>query len=509
MKRLIFIALITGLITLFGCDDEHGKNLLKLDTDLITLNHKDDVGKVQLTSGATWEVSGVPDWIQLSPESGDSSTEISITADENNTFEQRIAKLIFTNGHISKTLTVKQLSLQEADPFIELSEKELQVGLTTNEIHVELTTNRPWKIQNIPDWLSVAPVSGEKSALLTIRNIENRGLDSRSAQLTISAENVTSNLNVNQYGMKSLVASPYLPIFKFEKLGSTYKTQPQSTLISFNVKSDYMFINPAIKDKIYLGNLVCHNIGQGANIPEYTGYTFKPITVSTSAPIYSRTFQPSLAEQNNYAEYILSQNPKQILSFTGDNGTVEFYSYRQLHAVGMANLGIKLDEIVSGSSYAEKEMQDKYGLIFSFRYSLFSLNMDIPEDGTVIHEKLKESDESKGVSYISSVNYGKLGLLVVQSGIDSREVRIAINNLIQDKALSSDERALIESSEICYVYFDNNNQVKTVKGTINAVEAYKNAISPFSLDNIYPITFSVSDFATHAANTITYSEDLR
>lgn len=501
MKKPLFIALLLIGIVVSGCQDDFGRNI-SLDKEEITLNHKDAVETVQLTSGTTWEVSGTPDWLTLTPAVGDNSAKVSISAEENNTFEQRTASLVFSNGHSSKTLKVTQLSLEEAEPFIQLSEKEVQAVTIAETKFVDLTTNRPWKIQNIPDWITVDPTSGDKSTRLTINFNENRNLDGRSVELTITAENATNSLSINQHGLKDLVIGPYLPVFHLDK------TEYPNDLTYINVENGKMFVNPAIKDKIFLGNLVSHNIGKGVDIPAFTGYTFKPITVSTSAPLKSRTFVPSLAEQNDYVQHIISEKPKQILSFNADKRGTEFYSYRQLYAMGMANLGIKLDEVVTGSSYAQKEMQNKYGLIFGYKLASFSLYMDIPDDGLVIHEELKDTDKSKGVSYINTVVYGKIGLLVVQSTTDSRELKEAINKFIVNRPLSASERKLIESAEICHVYFDNNNEVKTVKGSMNALEDYNNALKITDIQNIYPIEFSVGDFSHHGMNTITYSVDI-
>ena len=106
MKQLIIRAFVLAVfcLNLFsGCDDETGKNLLKLDKDTITLNHKDATEKITVTSGAAWQLSGKPDWISITPAASDQvSEEITLVADENDTFEQRTATLIFTNGHISR-----------------------------------------------------------------------------------------------------------------------------------------------------------------------------------------------------------------------------------------------------------------------------------------------------------------------------------------------------------------------------------------------------------------------
>ncbi len=77
-----------------------------------------------------------------------------------------------------------------------------------------------------------------------------------------------------------------------------------------------MFINPAIQDKIYLGNLVSHNAQSNINIPEFTGYTFNPITISTSAAVEEvvKTYVPSQKEQDTFARQIMENMSDQNVS---------------------------------------------------------------------------------------------------------------------------------------------------------------------------------------------------
>ena len=88
----------------------------------------------------------------------------------------------------------------------------------------------------------------------------------------------------------------------------------------------------------------------------------------------------------------------------------------------MVNLGVKLDEIMSDVSFKEKEMTRKYGLIYSFKRTFFTLDIDIPKK--LIKEELKDADKAKGASYVSSVGYGRVGLLIVESDTDSRDVKL-------------------------------------------------------------------------------------
>lgn len=504
MKKVIylfFLALIFASL-LWSCDDEIGKNLLRLNKENITLNHKDAIETITVTSGAEWTITGVPDWMQVTPRASDQAKgEIVIQADENDTFEQRTATLIFTNGHISRELEITQLSLLEAEAFVKFSMNEIVAGNNVHNFSVEVITNRKWELKNVPEWVQVHPLSGDKSTKLSITFFENFHPNGRSGELNFTVEDVQKTLKISQTGLQDIGRSPHIPILRASKfsfnIGLTY----------CDVENNYLFVNPDIKNKVFLGNLLSHNIGDGVDIPQFTGYTFKPIAAlpsNFSAQVDVKIFIPSLAEQTEYAQEIIASKPKQMDSFDADNGTTEFYTYRLLHAIGIVNFGVKLDEVVTGKSYTQQEMQGKYGLIFSFRQTFFSILMDYPR-GTVIHEELKDADKSKGVSYVSSVGYGKVGLLVVESATDSRKVKAAINKYIGDQTLQPDETALIESANVTYVYFDNDNQVKTIKGGLKAVEAYRKAATTVDYDNIYPITFQLADFFDYTVSKISYS----
>ena len=71
-------------------------------------------------------------------------------------------------------------------------------------------------------------------------------------------------LEVNQSGLRDIAISPGLPIFSFKQLEFT------GDLSWCNAWTNSMFINPAIQDKIYLGNLVSHNAQSNINTVSYT-----------------------------------------------------------------------------------------------------------------------------------------------------------------------------------------------------------------------------------------------
>ena len=505
MKTKHFFLYFSLALFLLGCSDNDGeKYALGLDETSVSIDISGGEKQVILAANDEWYVEDIPEWLTVTPSKGgiSTSTTIAIVATENVDLERRDVSLQFICGNMNRTLKIEQQGLIDLDPFMDLSENTLSMLYKGEEKKIQLTTNIPWKITGLPQWISVNPVSGNKSTEITITAAENPEPQQRSITLTFGNDKAEDILTVNQSGYDDYLRIPSLPIFSFESVSFT-GAEDEYDISTFN-----LFVNPDIKDRIYLGNLIDYHAGlPNTQIPTLTGYTFNPITISTSAfatGIKSKTYVPSLSEQQAYAQEIIAKNPSQQVSFLADNGNTNFYDYKRLHTIGIANLGIKLDELVSGSSHTTTEMAKKYGLIFSFKQTWFSLDMDYPEK--LIVEELKDGDKNKGVAYVSSVFYGRIGLLIVESDTFLDDIKAAINNAISGKTLSASETSMIEQSDISYVYFDNKNQVQVKKGKLDAVNAYKEAIlKGNTTENVHPVGFGISNFSDYSMTTITFS----
>lgn len=501
-KTPLHILISLFMFTIFSCDDnnEGDKFSIELDKSSITLDVMGTGQSVILVSNGEWQMSDLPEWISINLTTANNTTDINITAKENKELTRRETSIVFSRGNVSKTLSIEQLGLADLDPYIELSQSNITIDMLGDEQKIELTTNTAWTATDVPDWITLNHTSGEKSIQITINAGKNDRPEGRQASIAFATKDgsVKKMVNVHQIGRKDYISSPYLPIFRFKQVSFS------SELIHYEIIANSLFINSSIKNKIYLGNLLSHNALSNTNIPEFTGYTFNPITISTSAAVsgdISKTYIPSRAEQDAFAQQIIAKKPKQNASFIADNGTVEFYTYKQLHTIGVANLGVKLDELVSGFSYIDKEMTSDYGFIYSFKQTLFTLDMDFPEK--LIKEELKEIDKAKGVSYVSSVNYGKIGLLIVECY--SPKVREAINKVLSGISLSQDETNLIQMASVSYIYYDNDNRLRAYIGNMDAVKEYKKAILDGEPNNIYPIEFRLSNFTDHSLSDISFS----
>lgn len=381
--------------------------------------------------------------------------------------------------------TKEEINLLE--PTIEIDQNSFTFDINGGKVFLKISTTGQWKVKNSPDWLIMTPTSGDASTQTTIAVVENRKMEGRIVDLVITTGSHSQTLHVAQEGLKDISPKLQLPIFAFNSILPTFSKE------GYIIKTMKSFINADLKNKIFLGNLLCHKASSNRAFSTFTDYQFNTVDMFSNTSIKGKylikSYTPSLNEQQAFAQMILAERPTQMQSFTADNGIVEFYTYQQLHHLGVINLGAALDEVLSGVSFRQQEMKKKYGVIFSFKEVLFNLQLDFPI--TLLKEKLKDADKTKGISYINQISYGKIGLLIAESNIHFKKIKATINKVIVNDKLSQEELNLIAETDISHVYFiDHKIQIR--KGHLEAIESYKEAIKNIYTD-IYPIEFELTD----------------
>ncbi|MDR2951517.1 MAG: BACON domain-containing protein [Prevotella sp.] len=506
MKNL-FLTLVVAFLTLtfFSCDDKDDTSI-RLDKKSITIDAMGGMVVVNLTCNFTWAVEGVPEWITVTPSSSEYSGEVVVQLTANEDMEGRKGTLVFRCGDNIQNLEVEQLGVKDLDPFIKLDEKMMALSVFGEDKVIKLTTNTKWEVNDVPDWITVNPMSGDKSAEITIKATRYEGVQGRQAAITFTDGKIKETLTLSQVGRKDILRPPSLPIFRFNSVKFSTKFD------DFEINATRLYINPAISDKIYLGNLICPDATSNTDIHEFTGYTFNPVTISTPTYVSSgeitKTYVPSLAEQNAFAKQIMDSKPSLSQDITKSDYT-EYYSRKELHAIGMVNMGIKLDEVISGSSYKNADMEKECGIIYSFKRNLFSFDMDSPDDpDSLTKETIKAEDMAKGVSYVMSVSYGRIGLLVIESDYLAEDVRKAVDRVMHDGLLLEKETKIIESSNFYHIHFDNNGDLLMDSGKADVIKAYDAKTKGNMFNNWYPITFTVANIKDNATSDITYSVQL-
>lgn len=499
MKNIACTIFCLCLFILASCDDKsEDDSYIQLDKSSITIGASGGEVVVNVKTNTTYTLLNVPDWITVY------SSRINGCIDTlkfalNLEMKERKTVIVFSanDNRIEKKLEITQSGI--TDEAFDLNKAVLPMLIKGERCVVKVTARDKWQVVDIPDWITIDPISGVGNADVTITAKENTSPKMRSVDIGFISGDIRKNLEVGQSGLSEVFENPMLGILSFD----SFKFSAQSQ--EYDVKMYFPFANLDLRNKIYLGNLLCPTAQSNTNITEFMGYTFNPITVSSSSRnVYSKSYTPSLQEESIYVKEILDAGLTQDEAFQSDNGINRFYTYRQLHTLGVVNLGLKLDEVISGFPFTQKEMTKKYGLIFSFKNTSFTLDMDLPDyPGALIKESLKAEDAATGVSFINTISYGYLGLLIVESDIDIRWVRIAVNQAISGQNLTQEENELILSSDISCIYFNNKNEPQVVKGHLNAIQAYKDALANKS-NYLYPIEFGLADFDTFETTPLSF-----
>ncbi|MCW3465276.1 thiol-activated cytolysin family protein [Chitinophaga nivalis] len=155
----------------------------------------------------------------------------------------------------------------------------------------------------------------------------------------------------------------------------------------------------------------------------------KPITVSISAPgqyVSSVIAVPSLSATRNFIGNVFGNVTGTQLSGFEFNMT-QFTYYDELKLAFGANVNV--GNIFSvGASYGKEKIQSKTGLVAKFIQKNFSLDMDIPANGELLDSTVKPSDLGPySPLYVSSITYGRLGVIKVESEEEYSAVKFAFN----------------------------------------------------------------------------------
>lgn len=202
-------------------------NYLKIDnTDNGILNFSDDVTSrsVTITSKGIWNITSQPEWLDVSPISGDGTTTVSIkvtdypSSDENRN-DTICVKL---NDLVSKIIAKQAASAYK----FALSTKSLEFGANDSDAKtIQLTTNSNWSIVNNKGWCHVSPTEGRGNGELTVSCEENTTGKSRENIIEIKTPRETISVSINQSGNKFYLKTSPKNLTSFARTGGSQDIQ--------------------------------------------------------------------------------------------------------------------------------------------------------------------------------------------------------------------------------------------------------------------------------------------
>ena len=142
---------------------------------------------ITVTANDEWTITGAPDWLTVTPTSGNGNATVSIKANDYDGFVLRDAEITVTCLELSCAVKVTQLAVT---PSLAVDLKEATVDYKGGGVNLKITSNAPWTITSDVDWVTANPSSGTGNADVVLSVAPNMERAGRDAAITVT-ENVS------------------------------------------------------------------------------------------------------------------------------------------------------------------------------------------------------------------------------------------------------------------------------------------------------------------------------
>ena len=224
IKHLLFVA---AMLLLVGCNKDVNVNLSENAHDFETVGGTAEIG---VESNGAWQVSGCPDWLTVSPMSGDGNATLTLTCANNTSGAPRSAELKVKTKTDEAVLAVRQGSATEN--LITFTPSTVSCDFLGGDFSVRVEANCDWSIGTLPAWIHSEPMSGSHSAniVLTIDRYTFSSESNRQYNVDFVAGEQHFYLPVTQENDQAYHVIPTPNTLVFGADGGTQAVALQSTI---------------------------------------------------------------------------------------------------------------------------------------------------------------------------------------------------------------------------------------------------------------------------------------
>lgn len=164
MNRMkCLLAAIIALIVMAGC----GKKVdVAFGTSILSIAAEGESVEVALTSNGDWTIDTYPEWLTVSPTSGNGNATLTLTAPLNDSDAARSGELKVSTKDNSATLTVSQEVMEKG--FIIVTPEMIDCNAEGGMFTLTVNSNCDWAVNNAANWLSCDPTSGTGNGTVTV-----------------------------------------------------------------------------------------------------------------------------------------------------------------------------------------------------------------------------------------------------------------------------------------------------------------------------------------------------
>lgn len=163
----------------------------------LSLGADGETGTIPVISNTTWTISSYPEWLTISPLSGNGSQDITVKAEDNPNVTERSGVIRATQDGLNLPA---QLTVRQAGKTFGYGDSQISCSDKEQTISIDVTTTGKWTAGTIDSWLSVTPDSHTGSTQLSIHVDENGTDDSRTGIVTLTIGNKSYDIRIVQSG---------------------------------------------------------------------------------------------------------------------------------------------------------------------------------------------------------------------------------------------------------------------------------------------------------------------
>jgi phosphotriesterase-related protein len=186
-----------------------------------------------VTSNIDWSVSESSGWLTATKTD---ATTLTVSYDENTIVDSRSAEITVSGvGITSQNITVNQSG---ASPALSVAPESRPVSSASGTTTFTVTSNIDWSVSESSGWLTATKTN---ATTLTTSYDENTGVDSRSAEITVSGAGVNSqSVSIIQEGalpsaVKPISDNQQISVFPNPFSNKTWITYPKGTAVLIEI----------------------------------------------------------------------------------------------------------------------------------------------------------------------------------------------------------------------------------------------------------------------------------
>lgn len=243
----------------------------------------------------------------------------------------------------------------------------------------------------------------------------------------------------------------------------------------------------------------------------------KPITVSISAPgknVSGKIEVPSTSATREFINSIFGTTYGiEIAGFQFDMNQFTYYDEIKLSVGANVNIGTLFSV---GASYGKEKVQNTTGLVAKFIQKNFTLDMDLPDEGELLKGVSPAELGPYSPLYVSSITYGRMGIIKVESSYSYNEVKYAFNLAFKAASvgvgvnLDAKTLEIINNSEIKVVTIggDGSQAAKSINGFAD-FKAYILSGGNYSEKAPgFPLYFTLSHLSDHSVYSTIFNVNI-